>query len=348
MRSMLATLSIAFAISLAILAPSRSCAAGLTTLVTFNRTDGMVPVADLIADAHGNLFGTTEYGGANGANGNGTVFEIAKTAGRYASIPSVLYSFCAQTNCTDGSFPTAGLIANASGNLFGTTSGGGAHGQGTVFEIVKTGGGYASIPAVLYSFCAQTNCTDGAYPTARLIADASGNLFGTTQYGGASPYGGVNPCGSGPPGCGTVFEFARTARGYAATPTILYSFCVQAHCTDGANPRAGLLADASGNLLGTTFTGGANMYGTVFEIAKTAGRYASIPSVLYSFCAQTNCTDGSLPTAGLIADASGNLFGTTSAGGAFSCVGSSTGGVRHCLRDRQDFWRLRHDPRHPG
>jgi uncharacterized repeat protein (TIGR03803 family) len=138
-------------------------------------------VAGLIADADGNLFGTTVFGGANGG---GTVFEIAKTAAGDASTPKSLVSFCALANCTDGQRPEAGLIADADGNLFGTTVFGGANGGGTVFEIAKTAGGYASTPTILVSFCALANCADGANPFAGLIADANGNLFGTARSGG--------------------------------------------------------------------------------------------------------------------------------------------------------------------
>jgi uncharacterized repeat protein (TIGR03803 family) len=241
------------------LAPGQSRAATLTPLVSFcaqtNCADGANPFAGLLADASGNLFGTTESGGANDG---GTVFEIAKTASGFAGAPTILYSFCAQTNCADGSEPVAGLIADAGGNLFGTTSVGGANNGGTVFEIAKTASGFAGTPTILYSFCAQHNCADGLEPFAGLTADAGGNLFGTTEFGGANDRG-------------TVFEIAKTASGFAGTPTILYSFCAQANCTDGSDPVAGLLADASGNLFGTTFVGGANDRGTVFEVTLFAG-----------------------------------------------------------------------------
>jgi hypothetical protein len=136
------------------------------------------------ADANGNFFGTAHRGGANDA---GSVFEIAKTAGGYASTPTTLASF----NGTNGAYPTAGLIADANGNLFGTTYGGGANGYGTVFEIVKTASGFANTPTTLVSF----NGSNGAGPIAGLIADAKGDLFGTTAFGGAG-------------GVGTVFEIA--------------------------------------------------------------------------------------------------------------------------------------------
>jgi uncharacterized repeat protein (TIGR03803 family) len=297
----------AAALAVAALSAGPACAAPtLTVLYGFcartNCTDGRLPIGGLIADAAGNLFGTTEAGGANGG---GTVFEIAKTASGYASTATVLYSFCAQTNCTDGAQPRAVLIADAAGNLFGTTLEGGVNDRGEVFEIAKTVTGYASTPTVLYSFCAQTHCTDGTGLFVGLILDAAGNLFGTTLFGGAND-------------SGEVFKIAKTATGYASTPTVLYSFCAQTNCTDGQFPFAVLIADAAGNLFGTTEAGGANGGGTVFEITKTASGYTSMPTVLYNFCAQTNCTDGELPVAGLILDAAGNLFGTTQFGGANS------------------------------
>jgi hypothetical protein len=183
-------------------------------------------------------------------------------------------------------------------------------------------------PQALVSFCALANCADGAGPKAGLIADANGNLFGTTLYGGADT--GPNGLGGG-----TVFEIAKTAGGYASTPTILYSFCALANCADGSNPQASLRADANGNLFGTTSQGGLHASnnggsaygGTVFEIAKTADGYASTPTTLYSFCALANCADGSNPQASLLADANGNLFGTTAGGGGYSGLEDSQGGT---------------------
>jgi uncharacterized repeat protein (TIGR03803 family) len=191
--------------------------------------------AGVIADANGNLFGTTYFGGAGNS---GTVFEIAKTAGGYASTPTTLVSF----NSTNGGHPWAGVIADANGNLFGTTGGGGAYGYGTVFEVTKTAGGYASTPTTLVSF-------NGASTAAGVIADADGNLFGTTYSGGAS-------------NLGTVFEITKTAGGYASTPITVVSF----NGTNGALPYAGLIADANGNLFGTTVANGG---GTVFQITDS-------------------------------------------------------------------------------
>ncbi len=273
------------AIIAAVWAPGAASAQTLTTLVSFNGADGANPeYGNLIADVNGNLFGTTAGGGTFG---DGTVFEIARTSGGYASTPTTLVSF----NGIDGAEPFAGLVADADGNLFGTTQAGGTSGDGTVFEIARTSGGYASTPTTLVNF----NGPDGASPEfGNLIIDANGNLFGTTSLGGTYGYG-------------TAFEIARTSGGYASTPTTLVSF----NGADGANPYGDVMTDANGNLFGTTSAGGTSGYGTVFEIARTSGGYASTPTTLASF----NWDDGGTPVAGLIADANGNLFGATEAGG---------------------------------
>ena len=263
-------------------------AAAPTTLVSFNDgDDGGEPVAGLIADANGDLFGTTESGGANRA---GTVFEIAKTPTGYASTPTTLVSF----DDTDGSLPQGSLIADANGDLFGTTATGGASNDGTVFEIAKTAAGYASTPTVLVSF----NVTDGDLPVGSLIADSDGNLFGATSIGDGD--------------FGSVFEVAKTPTGYASTPITLAQFTGSGG--EGSNLKAGLIADANGDLFGTTETGGSTAdnripAGTVFEIVKTATGYSSTPTTLATFYDQS---DGLSPEGGLIMDANGDLFGTTS------------------------------------
>jgi uncharacterized repeat protein (TIGR03803 family) len=257
-----------------------------TVLVSFNGSDGESPYGGLLIDANGNLFGTTEQGGTDGY---GTVFEIANTTSGYAATPIVLASF----DGTDGQWPTGGLFADAHGDLLGTTANGAANGDGTVFEISKTAGSYASAPAVMFGF----NASDGADPLGNLVADAAGDLFGVTF------------AGPGTVGDGTVFELARTASGYASTPTVLATF----NGTDGAYPDAGLLADNKGDLFGTTLQGGADGDGTVFEIANTASGYASTPIVLASFTG----SNGQNPIGGaLIADTNGDLFGTAQTGGA--------------------------------
>jgi uncharacterized repeat protein (TIGR03803 family) len=169
-----------------------------TTLVGFNRADGAAPDGSLIADSKGDLFGTTDFGGAND---DGTVFEILETAAGYASTPTTLASF----NGTNGLSPEGSLIADANGDLFGTTGGldpttFNPLTDGTVFEIIKTAAGYARTPTTLVSF----KGTNGETPFGSLIADSNGNLFGTTDSGGANDDG-------------TVFEI--TDSGFATTPT---------------------------------------------------------------------------------------------------------------------------------
>ena len=253
-------------------------------LTSFSNATGYNPHAGLVTDAAGDMFGTTATGGANG---EGTVFEIANTATGYASTPATVVAF----NGTNGGGPNAGLVANAAGDLFGTTVGGGTTSYGTVFEIVYANGTYASTPITLVSF----NSANGAYPYAGLMADAAGDLFGTTAGGGTD-------------NDGTVFEIACNNGTYANTATTLVTF----NSADGQDPYAGLIADTAGDLFGTTQGGGANGDGTVFEIVKTNGTYASTPATLVTF----DGSDGAYPKNGLIFDAAGDLFGTTQAGGA--------------------------------
>jgi uncharacterized repeat protein (TIGR03803 family) len=272
----------------------------LTTLTSLTATSGNnIWTAGLIADAAGDLFGTTFMGGAYGG---GTVFEIPYIDGSYATAPTTLVSL----DAANQNGMSAGLIVDAAGNLFGTTFMGGAYNDGTVFEIAKTGGSYASTPTTLVSFVGTFDGTaygGGAHPRGGLIADAAGNLFGTMAIAGTSANGGV-------------FEIAKVGGSYASTATVLVSF----DGTNGNAPAGGLIADAAGDLFGTTMLGGADGDGTVFEIVKTGGSYASTPTILASFSGN----NGLAPQAGLVADAAGNLFGTTAHGGA-NTVGSTSG-----------------------
>jgi uncharacterized repeat protein (TIGR03803 family) len=249
---------------------SGTTAQTLTTLHSFaGPPDGASPFDTPIAVA-GNLYGTTFAGGStvcSSSGGCGTVFKLPPLG-----IPTVLYG----PTGINGANPVAGVIADASGNLYGTTEFGGASGNGTVFKVTPSG------TTVLHSFGGN----DGANPVAGLIADAAGNLYGTTEFGGAS-------------GNGTVFKV--TPKG---DESVLYSF---KGGNDGANPFAALIADAAGNLYGTTFFGGANSNGTVFKVTPKGDE-----TVLYSFAGPN---DGQNPLSGLIADATGNLYGTTDRGG---------------------------------
>jgi uncharacterized repeat protein (TIGR03803 family) len=261
------------------------------TLLSFSSTPGVAGSdSGVIADAAGNLFGTTPSGGATS---DGTVFELVNHGGVYT--PVTLLSF----NGANGAGPFGGLVVGAAGNLFGTTASGGANGDGTVFEIAKAGAGYASTPATLFSF----DGANGAGPVSGLLADAAGDLFGTTTSGGAYGYG-------------TVFELVNNGRGY--TLVTLLSF-------DGGDGRfaSSLIADAAGNLFGTTGSGGAGGAGTVFELVKSGGGYT--PVTLLSF--SDDGADGANPSGGLIVDAAGDLFGVTSEGGAYGAPGLPRGTV---------------------
>jgi uncharacterized repeat protein (TIGR03803 family)/YVTN family beta-propeller protein len=254
----------------------------LTTLYTFcsqtNCTDGAEPLAGLVQATNGNFYGTTPVGGVIGA---GTVFEIT-SAGQLTTI----YNFCSQPGCADGNYSQAPLMQASNGNFYGTTAAGGANGEGNVFEVTAAGQ-----LTTLYSFCSQTNCSDGDDPIAGLVQASNGNLYGTTLGGGVTDF-----CS----GCGTVFQITL-----AGQLTTLYSFCSQTGCSDGELPYAGLIQGANGNLYGTTLAGGSDGLGTVFEITP-AGQLTT----LYSFCSQPGCTDGAEPVAGLV-QASGNFYGTT-------------------------------------
>jgi uncharacterized repeat protein (TIGR03803 family) len=260
---------------------SASTASPFVTLYTFTGgADGGQPDAGLIQDAAGNFYGTTEFGGA--AN-FGVVFKL-DTTGKEA----VLYSF---EGGADGAHPRAGLVQDSEGNLYGTTFEGGVgpcHQQspnsrgatpttcGTVFKVDSFGK-----ESILHSFTGEP---DGANPSAGLAMDAIGGLYGTTSYGGTL-------------GFGTVFKLDTSGK-----ESVLHSFT----SWDGAIPSAGLIQDAEGNLYGTTFRGGTSNLGTVFKLDTTGTE-----TVLYSFMGGT---DGAHPSAGLVRDATGNLYGTTVAG----------------------------------
>ncbi len=244
-------------------------------------TDGKDPQGGLILGAHGTLYGTTTAGGTAG---KGTVFGVT-LAGELIT----LHSFCAQSGCPDGSAPFAGLLQASDGNFYGTTQSGGDRGEGTVFRVTPDG-----IFARLYSFCAQSGCTDGGYPKAALIQGADASLYGTTVYGGA--YSG-----------GTVFKI--TTDGVLTT---LYAFCAQSGCLDGGGPTGRLLQATDGEFYGTTPAGGAHAGGTIFKMTAD-GELTTI----YNFCSQSGCLDGKKPYAGLIQASNGALYGTTFNGGVY-------------------------------
>jgi uncharacterized repeat protein (TIGR03803 family) len=318
----------------------------LTALYAFTGgKDGSLPNGPLVRDAEGNLYGTTQEGGAHGW---GVVFKVTPS-----SKETVLYSFGSQAE--DGALPMAGLVRDSAGNLYGTTFAGGGncpgYGCGTVYEVTPSGA-----EKILWRFGHLTN--DGLNPYyTTLIRDKQGNLYGTTHYGGANP----GPDGTG---LGTVFKvtssgeekvlysftggtdgafpyagLAQDAKGnlYGTTggsvfeittsgkEKTIYDF--QGSSGDGSDSTANLLRDANGDLNGTTFQGGSYDGGTVFRVTSSGKE-----TMLYSFFTTASgleATDGQWPTGGVIQDAEGNLYGATTYGGnydsAYMCYSEGCG-----------------------
>jgi uncharacterized repeat protein (TIGR03803 family) len=244
--------------------------------------EGKSPYGPLLRDANGNLFGETlGFGKAT----TGSVFKVTP-----GGIESVLHWFGGRK---DGTFPNPGLVMDAQGNIYGTTSGGGGHEGGSVFELNPAGA-----ETILYSFGANKAQQYGQAPEGGLALDASGNLYGTTSAQGRSGAG-----------AGTVFELTP-----GGTPTLLYTFQGQ---PDGSRPMGSLIRDAQGNLYGTTWLGGVYNQGAVFKLTS-----AGEETVLYSF---SGGADGGNPMDGLVMDGQGNLYGTTLRGGNTQCSMYSDG-----------------------
>lgn len=304
---------------------SPAFAAIRTTLWNFgplNSDDGLYPAAALVRDASGNLYGTTTEGGfSNGVGqpGVGAVFMLTPPATKGGPwTESILWRF--KTVVGDGYYPDAGLVMDKSGNLYGTTSVGGAYGAssagGTVFELTPpatSGGDWTE--KIIWSF---GNGTDGELPEAGLIMDKAGDLYGTTAVGGV--YYTANALG-GTPG-GTAFKLAPPTRsGGNWTESVLWNF---GNGTDGSDPLAGLVMDQVGNLYGTTsgggvytITSGRLVYGlgTAFKLSPPATKGGAWSEfVLWNF---GNGTDGTGPGTALTVDKSGNLYGTTDSGGLY-------------------------------
>jgi uncharacterized repeat protein (TIGR03803 family) len=266
------------------------------TIFQFPVVDGSYPNGDLVADSEGNLYGVASAGVIN--QYGGVVFRLSPlTAGKWKY--DVLYNF-AQSGAGGAINPFGGVVFDAAGNLYGVAGGGiyGPYGDGTVYKLSPTSSGYWN-ETTLYSFGSFP--TDGTGPVGGLVIDQAGNLYGVTSYGGSQ-----SSCG-----CygGTVFELSPEA-GATWKEVILHSF---QGGRDGALPRSKLIMDRVGSLYGTTFEGGSTNCpygegcGTVFELTPGSNGTWN-ESILHRFTG----TDGAYPEAGLVVDASGNLYGTTS------------------------------------
>ena len=341
----------AYALLLALVATAIALPAQtFTNLHSFDGADGYQPVRGLVQATNGNLYGTTNLGGANSS---GTVFKITPSG-----TLTTLHSFCSQSGCTDGGAPSTTLIQATNGDLYGTTYNGGANSSGTIFKITPSGtlttlhsfdetDGYGPVEGVvqatnselygtmysgganssgtvfkitpsgtlttIYSFCSQSGCTDGSQPSRGegMVEATNGALYGITEAGGAY-------------GSGTIFKITPSG-----TLTTLHSF----DGTDGQSPEGGLVQATNGNLYGTTSGGGANSSGTIFKITPSGTL-----TTLHSF----DGTDGLSPKAALIQATNGNLYGTTSGGGAnssgtiFKITPSGTLTTLHSFCSRSD------------
>jgi uncharacterized repeat protein (TIGR03803 family) len=245
-----------------------------SVVYNFSGPDGDTPEGNLLLTPAGNLYGTTSLGGANDC---GTVFAFT-AGGSFVQV----YNFGNYKD--DGVGPASGLVLKQ-GVLYGVTTEGGTHGYGTVFEIDAQ----TKVETVLYNFQGKR---DGGTPVGGLALDTQGNLYGTASVGGTARHN---------KGDGVIFKLNIKSRQYSVVHTFIGK--------DGADPLAALVSDGRGNFYGTTYIGGANGYGTVYEL-NAAGTLTT----LYSF---TDGTDGAYPYAGLTLDSSGNLYGASTRGGQY-------------------------------
>jgi uncharacterized repeat protein (TIGR03803 family) len=353
-RFSIALLEMTLILTIAIMASAASAASREKILYTFTGgADGGDTSSGVISDKAGNLYGMTYSGGANG---QGTVFEMMLSNGRWTEV--VLHGF--NNDGVDGYSPEGGLIMDKAGNLYGTTMFGGSQIYGTVFELSPTSNGWTE--SVLYNF---TGGTDGGVPGVGSLAfDGEGRLYGTTLGGGAYGYGvvfelspssggwtetvlhsfaettsdGGSPTSvvldskgdlygataqSGTYGRGTVFKLSRSIKG-SWKETVLHDFAEDNQ--DGGHPVSGVTV-RGGDLFGATENGGPNAWGTIYELTRVGNHWKEI--LLDRFSA--NGVDGFAPECVVIFDSAGNLYGTTYSGGkygygtVFELIRSTTG-----------------------
>jgi uncharacterized repeat protein (TIGR03803 family) len=257
-------------------------------LATFHGAPGPGnPSGPVLRNAQGVLYGTSESGGSSNF---GTVYSLAPpAAGQLGWALSVLHEFSYANG--DGIQPTGGVVADTAGNLYGTTTGGGANAPGIVYELSPPAAGQTQWTETVLSAI-------GGTPSSGVIIGIDGALYGTTQQGGQF-------------NLGTVFRLAPPAAGQTGwTTAVLHSF---AGGTDGNDPYGALVSDARGNLYGTAITGGAANQGIVYELTPPVGQGAWSATVLHNFTGRP--ADGSIPESALVIDATGALIGTTSQGG---------------------------------
>jgi len=261
-----------------------------------NCPDGENPVGGFLQATNGDFYGVTITGGLGCAPyGCGTIFKMTPTG-----VLTVIHSFCIQSGCPDGDYPSSPVQAT-NGEIYGTTILGGLYGAGTVYKITPSG-----TLTTLYNFCGQASCSGGINPNSPLVQAANGGLYGIASGGGTS-------------GFGTLFEI--TPKGSLTT---LFDFCSQANCYYDQAPYTGLVQARNGKLYGMTTNGGSYGHGSIFEVTP-----AGAQAILYNFCPVSGCADGSTPEGELVQAPNGDLYGTTEQGG-LNC--SSSGGCGTIFR----------------
>jgi uncharacterized repeat protein (TIGR03803 family) len=310
-------------------------------------SEGVGLVGNLVFDAAGSLYGTAFYGSANF---EGSVFELTPGSGGWTE--KDIYTFC-QAGCSYGANPGAGVIFDDAGNLYGTTTAGGTGGAGVIFKLAPDAGSWTE--SVLFDFCPFKSCKEGGWYASGLSRDASGNLYGTTTYGGNYFW----PCIPGD-GCGAVFELSPKSGNWDYS--VLHRFTGR----DGGFANSGVIQDQQGNLYGASTNDGAFGCGAVFELSPTADgdwRYSTLYNLRGGISAGSPAMDragnlyvansgstagssdgmtkdnillrqttqhrewkyssvhklnyGELPSSGLIFDKNGHLYGTAAIGGGF-------------------------------
>jgi uncharacterized repeat protein (TIGR03803 family) len=262
----------------------------------FNLTGGLT----YAGAAQGHAYdGTSPLYGMTFAGGDflqGTVYQLVPDGGRFRR--KVLYSFCAEPNCSDGQLPSNAILhMDGNGTLYGTTEFGGANGAGVLFSLAPNRSQTRWTERVLYNFCARAKCADGRQPLAGVVQNPAGDLYGTTNF--------AQIMGES----GTLYKFHL---GRQPKFSVLHAFC-ENDCSDGAAPDA-LSFDPFGNLIGTTVASKTGNAGNIFRYSLSSQGF----ELLHSFCQIDACADGALPSGALAIDGVGNMFGATAKGGTNS------------------------------
>lgn len=268
-----------------LLQPLPSNAQMFNLVYQFSGPDGQWPVSGLLA-LNGNFYGVTAAGGAYG---QGAAFELTQSSGEWTE--NLIYSFKGKPDATD---PDQSLIADSAGNLYGVSFGGGANDGGAVFELMPTQNGWQESILHSFAFLGTSSPNNGSYPESPLVMDRSGNLYGSTFFGGT---GGCEEW------CGTIYELTPSDGSWSEN--VIHFFNGDAN---GRAPSGAMVFDNAGNLYGVT-QGGTDFSGSVFELSPLNGSWTI--TTLHSF---GKGHDGGTP-AGLTQDAAGNLYGATLEGG---------------------------------